>query len=232
MKRYFKVTGNPADGVRGSEFEKNALDSAIEQVGGRLAPADADRLPYDPAAELARRGESEVEAELAGGYVTGVPHRMLIDSLCGRLHGAGVTLARPHEDSAAVVVEPERPEVEGMLEKVLDAGDREIVERLKEMDSKIEKAACTGAEVGALIEAYYVPLLLSALALSDEEFDAEYPGEGRVTPEERGELIDAILGHVQDCPRCELKYLSDMEWDAYLEKVRKPKSRRRMRIYV
>jgi hypothetical protein len=236
MTRYFKVTGNPADGVRRSEFEKNALDSALEQVSGRIAPADADLLAYEPAVELARRGEAEVEAEPAGVYVTGAAHRLHMDSLRGRLHASGDALARPRPDedgdSGTAVAGRERPEVERMLETVLDAGDRKIVERLKELDAEIAKAACTGAEVGELIEAYYIPLLLSALALSDEGFDAEYPGEGRVTSEERGELIDAILGHVQDCPRCELKYLSDMEWDAYLEKVRKPKPRPRMRIFA
>ncbi|HEX8146539.1 MAG TPA: hypothetical protein VF591_04970 [Pyrinomonadaceae bacterium] len=118
-----------------------------------------------------------------------------------------------------------------MLEKVLAAGGREVLDRLREQDLEIEAAAaCTRPEIGRLVEAHYVPLLLSILALSDQRFDAEYAGEGRVPLEIRKALSEAIVAHSQECPRCGIKYASDFEWDAHLEEIRK--AQRRVRIYA
>lgn len=223
MSRYFKLSGKTleSNGKAGAEFEEDARDSALHQVSTHVAAGGVGLRGYEPAVEFASGHEADARANPAYDFA-GMASQLLV---IGRFMEKAAEHAGGNGAANADFIVA-RPEVESVFGEVLDAaGGEEIVKRLKEYDEKIAAAECTSPAIGRLVGAYYVPFLLSALALSDDEFDAEYPGEGRVGSEERGALLDAILGHAEECTRCDLKYWSDMEWDAYLEKACRPRRR-------
>lgn len=141
------------------------------------------------------------------------PHHLQLEELRERVPPArnGQANGRPGAG--------ERPEVEELVRTVLEVGGREIVERLEAREAEIAAAECNQPELGRLVEAYHVPLLLTALALDDAEFDVEYPGKNPVTSEQRAELAEAIRQHAWKCPRCSLKFVCDQEWDEHVNKV-------------
>jgi len=117
-----------------------------------------------------------------------------------------------------------RPEVKGVLQTLLEAGDEEIIKRLKAMEAAMAAAECTQPEIGRLIENYYVPLLMSVLELDDEEFEAEYPDEKQVTPAQRADFAEIIDRHSLECRRCQIKAASDYAWDEHFNEILKKKS--------
>ncbi|HEX7314755.1 MAG TPA: hypothetical protein VF297_12590 [Pyrinomonadaceae bacterium] len=175
----------------GMNFNEHAHNRTSERGAG-----------YERAGDFTRRYEPGARQEDFGDYQTATPQQLLLDRLRDKRPQGGA-----------------QSEVNEMLEMVLKAGGSEIVQRMKELDAEIAAEVCSQPEVGEVIEAFYVPLLQSALALSDEEFDAEYPGEGRVDAAQRAELADAIDAHAYDCPRCMLKASSDWEWYHHVEGV-------------
>ncbi|HEV7891707.1 MAG TPA: hypothetical protein VGP08_13785 [Pyrinomonadaceae bacterium] len=230
MTRYSDTPEEPSGSADGpiAEFDGNGRDPVAEQLSGRIVDGDARRIAREHPVEFSH--DPNAVAEPAVANVMFLPHQLIIMRVDERLAAAEGVQALALVESPAVAVARERPEVEGMLKKVVAAGGRQIIDRMKEYDAKIAAVECAGPEnLGRLFKAYYVPVLLSALSLDDEEFDTEYPGESILTSEERGELLDAILGHAEDCRRCGLKYSSDMEWDSYVEKARKSQCRVRIK---
>jgi hypothetical protein len=222
MKRYSEKTnspGEPADNSGRTRFEENGSDYSLEQVGDGFAAGEAHRRQRGHAVGVARRHEPELQAEPVGVYMMSTPLYLHLAHLCERLSPLGGGSTVGEQGSESLPFDGAQPEAERMLGKVLAAGGTGIVERLKEQEAKIAAAPCEQPEIWRMVEAYYVPLLLDALALSDEEFDAEYPGEGRVPAKQRAELAEAIERHAQGCPRCSLKVSSDREWDDYVENV-------------
>lgn len=203
--------------TKDAEVEETPRSYAFEQVSDHQGEHHA----YKPAVEFELRHESDIQAEPVGGYLVTTPYHLLTAQLRKRMHVVSRDVVKPVEERRPAVMTGDgtRPEVERMLGKVLEAGDRGIVERLKKQEAEIAAAACTQPEIGEMVAAYYVPLLLSALALDDGEFDAEYPGEGRIYSKQRAELAEVIQRHSQDCRRCSLKVKSDREWDEHVEKV-------------
>lgn len=132
--------------------------------------------------------------------------------------------AAPAMEEGPTPADGTRPEVEGMLQTILNDGGEQIVERLKAMDAEAAAAECTQPEIGRLIENYYVPLLMSALELDDEEFNAEYPGERQATAAQRAELAEVLEEHWRGCPRCLPKASGDWEWDKHVNEVADKKS--------
>lgn len=224
MTRYFKTAEGPNEFAENldrsnSGFEQTESDYVFEQAGDALVIAEAHWRPREHAVKFEQRHGPEFQAEPAGVYVMSTPHHILLAHLRERLPAPGGGAAVEEQDSEAPAGGDARPEAEWMLGRVLDAGGTEIVERLKEQEAQIASAECSQPEIGRLVAAYYVPLLLTALALSDEEFDAEYPGEGNASAKQRAELADVIQSHAQVCPRCSLKASSDWEWDEHVDHV-------------
>ena len=177
---------------------------------------------FDSMIEHARQDGSEAEIENHGNYVADTVHHLFMNESLRKSLGVGnqqIVKQLQEQEAKIVAADCTQPQTRSLLEKILGTGDREIVERLQEQEAKIAAADCTQAQFGRLVDAYYVPLLLSALALSDEEFDAEYPGENHVSSEQRQELAQAIQEHSKDCPRCSIKFSSDMEWDEHVNRV-------------
>ncbi|HEX8474628.1 MAG TPA: hypothetical protein VF666_11385 [Pyrinomonadaceae bacterium] len=142
------------------------------------------------------------------------------------------TVEQPQEQASEVATDgSEQPEIQRVLENILAHDGGEVVEQLKEQEAKIAAAECDQPEIGRLIDALYVPLLLSILELSDEQFAAEYPGGSPVSLEQRSALAEAILSHQGGCPRCSLKFSSDMQWEEHVKMVFS-KTKRVPRLYV
>ena len=244
MKRNFRMTEKIKEAAENNErarveVERNASDRALEQVSRHLASREIEP-PYacEPTSGFTRQAESELQAGPSGGFEIGSHyHRALIGRLHERLPAFRLRRPRaePIEEQGTTnsSAEGAQSEVERMLKKVLDADGGEIAEWLKEQEAEIAAATCTEPEIGGIIEAFYIPLLLSTLALDDEEFNTEYPGERRVSSEQRAEFADAILQHSQDCPRCSLKATSDWRWDEHIDKLSvRNRNRRRVPIRV
>lgn len=214
MKRFLSTAGRPArpaNGInrRGVKVSQNAHNSNLEKADG-----------LEHTVNFMLRHASVAQGEDFGGLASTTPQRLEIDRRRERSPAA----ANVRETTRAA--EPNGPgadgaqaEVKRMAQAVLKAGGEEIVGRLKEADAQAAAEKCTRPEIGGLIEAYYVPLLLSALELSDKEFEAEYPGEGRVTAAQRAALAEAIDAHAYDCPRCLIKASGDWEWYHHVHEV-------------
>lgn len=199
----------------------------------RIAEAAAHRA-FEPITEQARQHGLETEAEHQGGQRLVTVRMMLMDRLHEKLLAVGGGTQTPGRFREQAANSPScngnLPEIEGMLREVLTTGGSQIVERLKEYEAQIAAASCMQPEIGEWIDAHYVPLLLCALALDDEDFDAEYPGATQVSSEDRAALAAAIREHAESCPRCSLKIASDDDWNSYVNGVF-GKSPHRLRIY-
>lgn len=227
MERYVGMTEKTEEASEdkdraSAELEEVARSYVFTGLSVSLDAEAGETLPYVTAAASAPRHEPGVHAEVVGGYIAGLPHHLVIGRLRERVPDTGGRHAvgsAEEPDPEAPVGDGERPEVEALVDKLLATGGKEIVKRLKEQEAEIAKAECRQPEFGKLVEAYHVPLLLAALALGDEEFDAEYPGDAPVSFEQRAELAETLLRHSQDCPRCSLKVSSDREWEEHVNEV-------------
>lgn len=235
MKRYSdtKRPGKPANTVKltGLGLELTGLGFVLEQGGGEIV-VEAQRRPPAHDGAFTRRHEPEFQAEPGGVYMMSTPNHIYLEHLRERMPAPGGGPSAGGCDVEDLTGDGARPEVERMLGRVLDDGGGGIVERLKDYEAKMASSPlCERPEIGRLVESYYVPLLLSALALDDREFDAEYPGDGPVSSEQRAELAEAIRRHSQECLRCSLKIASDREWEEHVNKAIDRESRRfRMRV--
>lgn len=174
---------------------------------------------FGPVAERVRRHEPEGGAEGLGGPVGHTSHDAPSGQAGGEPTGAHGAERPAEERPAAEAADSVPPELRRLFERMLAEGGGPVVERLQQRDEEMAAATCTQPELGRMIEAHYVPLLLSILELSDEEFDAEFPGEGRVSSEHRAALAAAVRRHASSCPRCSLKCRSNMELDEHLDEV-------------
>jgi hypothetical protein len=173
--------------------------SAILEQTGNYSVAEAVELHlHKLGIEGARQHDPNTGEAGLGSYASFTPQQLR------NFNKSGGALAGP---AAAI---------EEVLQTVREAGGEQLIERLKELDANMAAVECPQPEIGRLIDSFYVPFLLSALELSDEEFDAEYPGEKRVTAAQRKVLAEIIERHSLECPRCLLKASSDWEWDAYI----------------
>lgn len=226
MKRYFGMSKRINKSAENTSqidmtFEETSQGSALERLSASLASEETEPRVHEPSIKFAGHHEPNIEAEHVGDYPMSTIRQLHIATLRKRLPVGGgwvIELAEEQGSEAAAANCP-RPEVQRMLNKVLDAGGRRIADWLKKQAAKIAAADCTRPEIGELLEAYYVPLLLSALMLDDEEFDVEYPGESQVSLKQRAELAEAIQRHSQNCPRCSLKVASDWAWDEYVDRA-------------
>jgi DNA-directed RNA polymerase specialized sigma24 family protein len=224
MERDFTLAENKQEEAKRKE---KFYEYAFAQTGNSQMDEEVMQHVFNSMIERERRGGAETEIEIPGSYVMSTVHQLLID----RLRGKSMAERLQEQESKVETADGAQPEIESMLEKILAVGGKQIVERIQEQESKIAAADCAQPEIGRLIDAHYVPLLLSALALSDEEFDAEYPGESHVSSAQRQALAEAIREHSQDCPRCSIKFSSDIEWDEHVNGVFS-KAKRHPRIYV
>ena len=201
-------------------FQVRARNSTLEQAGHLSAAREVEQHVHELGSAGARQLDTHTGEEFFGSQTRMTLQQLYLNHQCERemATSKGLIAARENEQSPTTV-DGRRPEVEDMLQTLLQSGGEQLVNRLKETDAELAAAECTQPEIGRLIESYYVPLLQSALELSDEEFNAEYPGEGQVTAAERAELAKAIDRHSLKCRRCRLKASSDWEWDEHVDKI-------------
>lgn len=228
MKRDFTMSENTQESTETIEREvaerrKESYSYAFVHAVDPHMDEEIGQRVFAPISEQVRQRGTETKFELSEGCLRVADYDSLKDRLREKLAAAGIAqIIEPFkapDEKSPPSGSSSRPEVENMLEKILAVGGSQIVDRLKEYAAKIEAADCTQHEIGSWVNAHYVPLLLSALALDDEDFDAEYPGERSVSAEEREALAEAIQAHAGDCPRCALKVASDNEWDEYVNGV-------------
>ena len=235
MERDFTMSENIQEDA---ERREDVYYYATAQTGNSQIAENVAQYVFESISGQVQHG-SETEIESFCSHVMTTACTVLIDKVRAKswAEGDGRTVEQLQEqDSKVETADEARPEVSRMLEKILAVGGTQIVKRLAEHDANIKAAVCTKPEIGSLVDAHYVPLLLSALALDDAEFDAEYPGGSQVSSEQRKALAGAIQEHCKDekdegCPRCSLKFSRDMEWDEHVDEVFS-KSKHRRRLYV
>jgi hypothetical protein len=238
MKRDFTMPENKQESVEtvepeGVERRTDGYHYAFAQTDDPCVAEAVAQCVFEPISEQARQHVAEIEAEHHGGHLLLAADMVRMN----RLHEKLPIIRGAHPLERFKGHDAERPpdggsqtDIEGMLKRVLTAGGNQIIERLKEYDKQIAAEHCPQPEIGKWVKAHYVPLLLSALELDDEEFDAEYPGANCVSSEDRAALAETIKAHAEDCPRCSLKIASDNEWDEYVNGAF-GKAKRRLRIY-
>jgi hypothetical protein len=91
--------------------------------------------------------------------------------------------------------------------------------RLTYQAEALRETPCIDPSVGRWVDANGVPLLLSALALDDEDFAERYPAMAHLGGPERQRLAAKLEAHFDQCPHCSLKRGYDLESEARIEQT-------------
>lgn len=106
-----------------------------------------------------------------------------------------------------------------IIVSMLRQAEPDLDTRLEYQAEALRDAKCTEPLLGRWIETNHVQYLLSAFALSDDDFAENFPKMAHVNEHQRKRIIKAFEDHFENCRRCSLKRGYDLELDSRIERV-------------
>lgn len=101
--------------------------------------------------------------------------------------------------------------------ELLERKDSDLPERLAAQEEALDELTCTEPRLGKWFEEDTVPYVLAAFNLGDKDFAVMFPALKHITGEQRQQIIQTFLAHIERCPKCYRKRSYDMEFEARLE---------------
>lgn len=95
--------------------------------------------------------------------------------------------------------------------------DEDLPNRLEEQEAALAGLNCTDPKIGKWFEKSSVSYVLAAFNLSDSDFAAQFPHLRYVSSEQRTEIINTFVKHVEKCPKCGRRHSYDLEYEQRLE---------------
>lgn len=101
--------------------------------------------------------------------------------------------------------------------ELMQLKESDLATRLASQEEALDDLTCTEPRLGKWFEENTVSYVLAAFNLSDEDFAETFPVLKHISAEQRQNIIQAFVDHIEVCPRCFRKRSYDLEFEGRLE---------------
>jgi hypothetical protein len=105
-----------------------------------------------------------------------------------------------------------------LLPKLIVESDDDTRFRFQAQQEALDELRCTQPPLGEWIDRCDYSFLMNTLSLSDRLFAKEFPGV-QLSVEERKQFAEELSRHCDDCARCHLKKMYDLQWESCVDRA-------------